>query len=267
MAALRPVRKSRISQPRCLASARSAESGFTATAWPTSVSIGRSLIESEYALHLSRSSPSRAASAAHRGGLWPGRAGRRPRAGRCRCRRRTPRPCRARRSGRGVGDDLRQLQWGGGHQPDPLARIQVLREGVGAGPDLVGHLLVVDLLAEGHDLGDLLARRRRRATTSRVRVRMIVEVLTYPQLDLAAREPTRSRQEKKSRAAIPWAKWKIDAPTIMVLSTSKNAAAVRIRRHVESVIDLSVYGRCGVTRQGYRSMRSSRRPRHQIFTS
>jgi hypothetical protein len=36
----------------------------------------------------------------------------------------------------------------------------------------------------------------------------------------------RSRQEKKSRAASPLAKWKIDAPTIIVLSTSKNAAAL-----------------------------------------
>ena len=32
---------------------------------------------------------------------------------------------------------------------------------------------------------------------------------------------------KKSRATRPRAKWKIDAPCIIVLSTSKNAAAVR----------------------------------------
>ena len=36
-----------------------------------------------------------------------------------------------------------------------------------------------------------------------------------------------SEPEKKFRAARPRAKWKIDAPIIMVLSTSKNAAAVR----------------------------------------
>ena len=35
----------------------------------------------------------------------------------------------------------------------------------------------------------------------------------------------RSCQEKKSRAASPFAKWKIDAPIIIVLSTSKKAAA------------------------------------------
>src|ERR1700710_324583 len=33
-----------------------------------------------------------------------------------------------------------------------------------------------------------------------------------------------SRQEKNLRAASPLAKWKIDAPIIIVLSTSKNAA-------------------------------------------
>ena len=62
-AAFRPVRKSRISQPRARASIRSAESGLTATARPTADSIGRSLIESLYAEHRSRSSPSRSASA------------------------------------------------------------------------------------------------------------------------------------------------------------------------------------------------------------
>ena len=46
-AALRPVRKSRISQPRRFASPRSAESGLTATGRPTIDSSGRSLIESE----------------------------------------------------------------------------------------------------------------------------------------------------------------------------------------------------------------------------
>ncbi len=37
--------------------------------------------------------------------------------------------------------------------------------------------------------------------------------------------PARSCQLKKCRAARPLAKWKIDAPTIIVLSTSKKAAA------------------------------------------
>ena len=45
-AALRPVRKSRISQPRARATARSSVSGLTATAVPTRTSIGRSLAES-----------------------------------------------------------------------------------------------------------------------------------------------------------------------------------------------------------------------------
>ena len=63
IAALRPVRKSRICQPCAFASARSAESGLIATAVPTSESSGMSLIESEYAVHLSSSRPSRSASA------------------------------------------------------------------------------------------------------------------------------------------------------------------------------------------------------------
>ena len=40
----------------------------------------------------------------------------------------------------------------------------------------------------------------------------------------------RSELVKNFREAIPRAKWKIDAPIIMVLSTSKNAAAVRSAR-------------------------------------
>ena len=40
-------------------------------------------------------------------------------------------------------------------------------------------------------------------------------------------KPSMSEVVKNLRAASPRAKWKIDAPTIIVLSTSKNAAAVR----------------------------------------
>src|SRR4051794_25069213 len=37
-----------------------------------------------------------------------------------------------------AGDDLRDLDRGGRHEPDPLARVEVhLREGTGARPDLV----------------------------------------------------------------------------------------------------------------------------------
>ena len=46
LAALRPVRKSRIVQPRARATARSSVSGLTATAVPARESIGRSLAES-----------------------------------------------------------------------------------------------------------------------------------------------------------------------------------------------------------------------------
>jgi len=46
LTALRPVRKSRISQPCSRAWRRSAGSGFTATACPTAESIGMSLAES-----------------------------------------------------------------------------------------------------------------------------------------------------------------------------------------------------------------------------
>ncbi len=48
-----------------------------------------------------------------------------------------------------AGDDLRDLDRGRRHEPDPLALVEVqLREGAGAGPDPVGHGLVEDLLAE-----------------------------------------------------------------------------------------------------------------------
>src|SRR5690606_34346662 len=46
LTARRPVRKSRISQPRSAATLRSAEWGLAASARPTAESIGRSLIES-----------------------------------------------------------------------------------------------------------------------------------------------------------------------------------------------------------------------------
>ncbi len=68
-AALRPVRKSRISQPFVAASPRSSASGLTATGCPTIDSIGRSLTESEYAEHCARSRPSRAGERADRLGL------------------------------------------------------------------------------------------------------------------------------------------------------------------------------------------------------
>ena len=57
-----------------------------------------------------------------------------------------------------AGDDRGGLHRGGGDQPDLLARVEVgLGQGAGAGPDAVGHVLVVDLLADGHQLGDAVA--------------------------------------------------------------------------------------------------------------
>ena len=54
-----------------------------------------------------------------------------------------------------VGDDLRHLHRGRGDQPHLLPPLQVPhREGAGAGPDPAGHRLVVDLLADGGQLGD-----------------------------------------------------------------------------------------------------------------
>ncbi len=57
-----------------------------------------------------------------------------------------------------AGDDLGDLDGGRRHQPDPLARVQVgLGEGAGAGPDALGHVLVVDLLADRLEFGDAVA--------------------------------------------------------------------------------------------------------------
>lgn len=54
-----------------------------------------------------------------------------------------------------AGDDRGGLHRGRGDQPDALPGVEVgLGEGPGAGPDAVGHVLVVDLLADGHQLGD-----------------------------------------------------------------------------------------------------------------
>ena len=47
-----------------------------------------------------------------------------------------------------------QFDRGRGDQPDSLARVEVhLGEGSGAGPDLVRHQLVIDLLAETDQFG------------------------------------------------------------------------------------------------------------------
>ena len=52
------------------------------------------------------------------------------------------------------GDDVGQLERGGGHQPDLLTGVEVChRQRAGAGPDLVGEDLVVDLLAQHAQLG------------------------------------------------------------------------------------------------------------------
>ena len=61
---------------------------------------------------------------------------------------------------------------------------------------------------------------------------VVVALAADPQPGLLERERARSRQVKKLRAARPFAKWKIDAPTIIVLSTSKKAAAVGSGRAV-----------------------------------
>jgi hypothetical protein len=54
-----------------------------------------------------------------------------------------------------VGDDRGQLDRRRGDQPHPLAGVEVLlRKAPGAGPDAVGHELVVDLLAGLDDLLD-----------------------------------------------------------------------------------------------------------------
>ncbi len=137
---------------------------------------------------------------------------------------------RAQRAGQPqpAGDDQRQLDRGGGDQPDPLPGVEVhLGQRPGAGPDPVGHQLVVDLLAERRELGDRTAGRR---TTARCRGRWwSSSAVSRPptrNLSCCQANPARSEVVKNLRAASPRAKWKIDAPIIIVLSTSKNAAAV-----------------------------------------
>jgi hypothetical protein len=57
-----------------------------------------------------------------------------------------------------VGDDGRQFDGGGGDEPDAPPVLEVaLCQRCRARPDAVGHLLVVDLLAECDDVGDPLA--------------------------------------------------------------------------------------------------------------
>ena len=89
-----------------------------------------------------------------------------------------------------AADDLRQLHRRRGDQPHPLPGVQVpLRQFPAAGVDLVGHQLVVDLLAELDDLG----RRCRPATNASAPSRAF-EVSSAsspiePELHLQQREP------------------------------------------------------------------------------
>ena len=87
------------------------------------------------------------------------------------------------------GDDRGQLDRRRGHQPDPLAGVEVLLgQGERARPDPVGHLLVVDLLAERDDLGDVLAGdERERGLAGAVQV--AVRLAAQPQPHLREREP------------------------------------------------------------------------------
>ena len=118
-------------------------------------SIGRSLKESEYAEQRARSSPSRAASALTASRL------------RRAVQQVADQPAgvdavlvlgdRAQGAGQAEppGDDRGDLDRRRGHQPHPLALVEVeLGEGAGAGPDPVRHRLVEDLLAELLELGD-----------------------------------------------------------------------------------------------------------------
>jgi len=65
---------------------------------------------------------------------------------------------------------------------------------------------------------------------------------------------------KKSRAAIPLAKWKIEAPTTMVLSTSKNAAAFGSGGTVSARSGLPVLDAGSATRSAYRRQVSAPEP-------
>ena len=84
----------------------------------------------------------------------------------------------------------RQLDRGGGDQPDPLPGVEVhLGQRPGARPDPVGHQLVVDLLAERGDLRDRTAgdERQRGVAAGGGRVRGLPAA--DPELDLLPGEP------------------------------------------------------------------------------
>ena len=94
-----------------------------------------------------------------------------------------------------IGGDLDR---GGGHQPDPLARVEVhLGQRPGARPDLVGHHLVEDLLADAGELGDgvpgderqrRLARLVRRCPSPRRPTSRNLRLLPGEPADVARRE-------------------------------------------------------------------------------
>ena len=136
---------------------------------------------------------------------------------------------RAQRAGQPepAGDDVGDLDRRRGHQPDPLPGVEVqLRQRVGAGPDLVGHDLVVDLLADRRQLGDGVARDERQGGLADL-LQVVQALADGPERASAARPSApMSRRLKNLRRYRPRARWKMLAPRTTVLSTSKNAAAV-----------------------------------------
>src|SRR6478672_7423715 len=174
-AALRAVRKSRISQPRSRARSRRSASGLIATAVPTRASIGKSLKLSEYAVQRRRFSPSRMASDRTACAL--------------------PVPCRMSPTSRPVNTPSTDSATvpSAPVSPSRLAIVSAsswgvevhLRERAGARPDFVGDDLVVDLLADSHQLrGGAALDERQRLAPARGHV---LAVLTPRELELGLR--------------------------------------------------------------------------------
>ena len=124
------------------------------------------------------------------------------------------------------GDHVGHLDRGGGHQPDPLAGVQVQPgQRMRARPDLVGDDLVVDLFADRGELGDRVA-----GDEGQGRLADLVQVLQVlaerDEPGLLPSHPADVAAGEELAPVEPRARWKMLAPRTTVLSTSKKAAAV-----------------------------------------
>jgi len=144
-----------------------------------------------------------------------------------------------------LGDDGRELDRGGGHEPDPLPGVQVaLGQGEGAGDQLVAHLVGEDLLAEVDELGHASALdERQRGLGRRCHV---LEVLgaAHDEPRLLAPKGSDLREREELAAGKPHGKVEEAGPLQHGVVDVEEGGGRRIRRDRQDGLDIGSGSRC-----------------------